>query len=63
MKRKKRMCMCCFNPAVYVSNNSSLALCEDCYTSMSDDYEASFEDEYGVSFDEYYDIEEVDCDD
>lgn len=59
---KRKMCMCCFNPAVYVSNNSNLALCEDCYISMSDDFEASMEDELGVSFDEYYDIEELDQD-
>jgi hypothetical protein len=54
--------MCCFNQAAYVSNNSNLALCEDCYISMSDDFEASMEDELGVSFDEYYDIEELDQD-
>lgn len=49
--------MCCFNPAVYVSHNSALALCEECYLSFSDDYEASMEDEIGMPFDEYYDIE------
>ena len=55
--------MCCFNPAAYVSHNSTLALCEECYLSFSDDYEASMEEEYGMSFDEYYDIEELDDDD
>lgn len=62
MKRKRRTCMCCFNPAAYVSHNSTLALCEECYLSFSDDYEASMEEEYGMSFDEYYDIEELDDD-
>lgn len=52
-------CMTCFYEAKYISRNSSLCLCEDCYNSMSDDYEASFEDEYGMDFDEYYDIEEL----
>lgn len=58
MKRKR--CMCCFNPAAYVSTNSNLALCEECYLSFSDDYEASMANETGMSFDEYYQIEEVD---
>lgn len=57
---KKKMCMCCFNQAVYESMNSNMYLCEECYMSMSDDYEASYEDEYGMSFDEYYEIEEID---
>ena len=57
--KKKRICMCCFNSAKYISHNSSLALCEDCYTDMSDTYADSFEEEYGVPFDEYYDIEEI----
>lgn len=56
---KRRTCMCCFNPAAYISHNSSLALCEECYMSMSDDFEASMEDEVGMPFDEYYDIEEI----
>lgn len=54
-----KRCMCCYNPAVYESNNSSLRLCEECYISMSDDYESSFEEELGMSFDEYYDMEEI----
>ena len=54
-----KTCMCCFNPAVYESQNSNLTLCEECYMSMSDDYEASYEDDYGMSFDEYYEIEEI----
>lgn len=53
-------CMCCFNPVKYVSHNSTLRLCDDCYTNMYDDFSASFEDEYGMDFDEYYDIEELD---
>ena len=60
---RHRTCMCCFNPAAYISHNSSRALCEECYISMSDDFESSMEDEVGMPFDEYYDIEEVDCDD
>ena len=56
----KKRCMCCFNEARYISNNSSLALCPECYTSMADDFEASMEDEIGMPFDEYYDIEEID---
>ena len=60
MKHKRRTCICCFNPAVYISRNSSLALCEECYLSFSDDYESSMEDEIGMPFDEYYDIEELD---
>ena len=56
---KRKTCMCCFNPADYVSNNSSLALCEECYLIMSDDFESSMEYEVGMPFDEYYDIEEV----
>ena len=54
---KRKTCMFCFNPAAYVSRNSSLALCEDCYISVSDDFESSMEDEVGLPFDEYYDIE------
>ena len=54
--------MCCFNPAAYVSHNSNLALCEECYLSMSDDFEASYESSIGMPFDEYYDIEEVEED-
>lgn len=54
--------MFCFNPAAYVSRNSSLALCEDCYISASDDFESDMEDEVGLPFDEYYDIEELDDD-
>ncbi len=60
---KRKMCMMCFEPAVYESQNSNLRLCEDCYCSMADDYSASFEEEYGMSFDEYYDIEEIENDD
>ena len=41
---KRRMCMMCFEPAVYESQNSNLCLCEDCYCSMEDDYSASFEE-------------------
>lgn len=52
--------MCCSNDAKYISNNSSLALCPECYTSMADDFESSFEDEVGMPFDEYYDFEEID---
>lgn len=59
---KRRMCMCCFNPAVYESSNSDLRLCEDCYISMSDDFECGMEDEVGMSFDEYYDIVEIEED-
>ena len=47
-------------PAAYVSRNSSLAWCEDCYISASDNFELSMEDEVGLPFDEYYDIEEMD---
>ena len=57
---KRKTCMLCFNPAAYVSRNSSLALCEDCYISASDYFESSMADEVGLSFDEYYDIEEID---
>ena len=55
------MCMCslCFADAAYVSQNSNLKLCEDCYCSMEDEYECSMEDELGRSFDEYYEFEEV----
>ena len=60
MKRCK--CDMCFSDAAYVSHNSSLHLCEECYIQMSDDFEASYEDEVGMPFDEYYDIEEIDCD-
>jgi len=56
---KRKTCMCCFNPAVYESQNSNFCLCEECYMSFSDDYEASMEEEYGMSFDEYYEIEEI----
>ena len=55
----KHLCNMCFNEAVYESQNSNLALCEDCYTSMEDDFEASFADEVGCSFDEYYDFVEI----
>ena len=58
MKRCK--CDLCFSDAAYVSGNSGLHLCEECYMSMEDDFEASFEDEVGMSFDEYYDMREVD---
>lgn len=57
---KRKTCMFCFYPAAYVSRNSSLALCEDCYISASDDFESTMEDEVGLPFDEYYDIEEMD---
>lgn len=55
------MCRCnvCFNEAVYVSNNSNLALCDDCYYSMSDDFESLMEDELGCSFEEYYEFEYI----
>lgn len=59
---KRKTCTYCFYPAVYVSRNSSLAWCEDCYISASDDFESSIEDEVGLPFDEYYDIEELDVD-
>ena len=59
---KRKTCMFCFYPAAYVSRNSSLALCEDCYISASDDFESSMADEVGLSFDEYYEIEEIDSD-
>lgn len=52
-----KKCMCCNNPAPYVSRNSNLRLCEDCYTNMYDDFNASFEDEYGMNFDEYYEMD------
>ena len=57
---KRKTCTYCFYPAAYVSRNSSLAWCEDCYISASDDFEDSMEDEVGLPFDEYYDIEELD---
>jgi hypothetical protein len=60
---KRKLCMCCFNPAAYESKNSNLRLCEECYLSFSDDYESSMEEEYGMPFDEYYDIEEIEYDD
>lgn len=59
---KRKTCMCCFNPAVYKSNNSNLRLCEECYLSFSDDFECGMEDEVGMPFDEYYDIEEIEED-
>ena len=60
-----KCCLCdlCFNPAVYVSGNSPLHLCEDCYTSMEDDYESMFAEETGMSFDEYYDFQDVEVED
>ena len=57
---KRKTCMFCFYPAAYVSRNSSLALCEDCYISASDYFESSMSNEVGLSFDEYYEIEEID---
>lgn len=57
---KRKTCMFCFYPAAYISKNSSLALCEDCYILASDEFESSIEDSVGLPFDEYYDIEEVD---
>lgn len=57
---KRKACMYCFYPASYVSRNSSLTLCEDCYISASDDFESSMEDAVGLPFDEYYEIEEID---
>lgn len=57
---KRKTCTCCFYPAAYVSRNSSLAWCEDCYISASDTFESSMEDEVGLPFDEYYEIEEID---
>lgn len=59
---KRKTCTYCFHPAAYVSRNSSLAWCEDCYISASDDFELSMEDEVGLPFDEYYDIDEIDDD-
>ena len=56
---KRKTCTYCFYPAAYVSRNSSLAWCEDCYISASDNFESSMEDAVGLPFDEYYDIEEV----
>ena len=63
--RRKKNCKCdfCNNKAVYISCNSPIRLCEDCYTNMSDDFEFGMEDEVGVPFDEYYDFCMVDDDD
>lgn len=57
---KRCLCNLCWNPAAYISKNSNLRLCEDCFCSMEDDYNASLEDETGVSFNEYYDFIETD---
>lgn len=54
-------CHICYNNAAYISHNSDLALCEECYYSMEDSFEAlNIGEESGMSFDEYYDFEEID---
>lgn len=57
---KSCTCSLCFNKAVYISQNTHLNLCEECFMSMEDEYECSMEDEIGMPFDEYYDFVEVD---
>lgn len=60
---KTCMCSLCFYPAAYVSKNSPLKLCEDCYYSVESEYEQSEAAlESGMSFEDYYDFEEVDDD-
>lgn len=56
----KHMCHVCYNDAAYISRNSDLALCEECYYSMEDSFDClGIEEESGMCFDEYYDFEEI----
>lgn len=55
----KIQCIMCFEQAAYVSHNSELCLCEECYRSFEDEFDATVGRETGESFNEYYEFEYV----
>lgn len=54
---KIRKCIICGCHARYVSRNSLLAFCEDCYAEAEDSYEDVKDADNNMDFSEYYDFE------